>query len=407
MSNIRVDCSKLNGAIKVPVSKSILHRYLICSFLNDDYDALRNIEDIAGTLSDDVRATRDCLMQIADTEGENDVITLRCGESGTTLRFLTAIVAALGRKADFIAEGTLVGRPMKEFTDELNRHGAQITSSVSDDGKQAVYSIRGKLTDGDYILPGNISSQYVSAMILASDLIDGDAWIAIENNLQSASYVDMTEEVIRAFDMDRGDKVIEGDWSSGAMWVVANDLLGGKLKVNGLQANSIQGDSRIIDILNDYAVREAMMELESEEYPGEKVYAGEVSIDVSDCPDLVPAIALRAATSPLITELTNAKRLKLKESNRLQGTKDILLALGANIRIGEDGESLRIKGTAGKKLPGTNAIIDTYGDHRMVILAALASTITEQAVNVSGIEAVSKSYPDFFEEIRRMGGVVE
>lgn len=405
MSNIRVDCSKLNGAIKVPVSKSILHRYLICSFLNDDYDALRNVENIAGTLSDDVRATRDCLLKIVDTEGEDGVVTLRCGESGTTLRFLTAIVAALGRKADFVAEGSLVGRPMKEFMDELNRHGADITETFSDDGKQAVYSIRGKLTEGDYILPGNISSQYVSAMILASDLIDGDAWIAIEDNLQSASYVDMTEAVIRAFDMNRGEKVIEGDWSSGAMWVVANDLLDGRLKIDGLQANSIQGDSKIIDILNDYAIREAMMEIHNEDYTGKLVYPDVVSIDVSDCPDLVPAIALRAAVSPLITELTNAKRLKLKESNRLQGTKDILMALGANIRIGEDGESLRIKGTAGAKLPGTDEIIDTYGDHRMVILAALASTVTEKPVNVDGIEAVSKSYPNFFEEIKKLGGL--
>ena len=405
MSNIRVDCSKLNGAIKVPVSKSILHRYLICSFLNDDYDALRNVENIAGTLSDDVRATRDCLLKIVDTEGEDGVVTLRCGESGTTLRFLTAIVSALGRKADFVAEGSLVGRPMKEFMDELNRHGADITETFSDDGKQAVYSIRGKLTEGDYILPGNISSQYVSAMILASDLIDGDAWIAIEDNLQSASYVDMTEAVIRAFDMNRGEKVIEGDWSSGAMWVVANDLLDGRLKIDGLQANSIQGDSKIIDILNDYAIREAMMEIHNEDYTGKLVYPDVVSIDVSDCPDLVPAIALRAAVSPLITELTNAKRLKLKESNRLQGTKDILMALGANIRIGEDGESLRIKGTAGAKLPGTDEIIDTYGDHRMVILAALASTVTEKPVNVDGIEAVSKSYPNFFEEIKKLGGL--
>ena len=405
MSNIRVDCSKLNGAIKVPVSKSILHRYLICSFLNDDYEALRNVENIAGTLSDDVRATRDCLLKIVDTEGEDGVVTLRCGESGTTLRFLTAIVAALGRKVDFVAEGSLVGRPMKEFMDELNRHGADITETFSDDGKQAVYSIRGKLTEGDYILPGNISSQYVSAMILASDLIDGDAWIAIEDNLQSASYVDMTEAVIRAFDMNRGEKVIEGDWSSGAMWVVANDLLDGRLKIDGLQANSIQGDSKIIDILNDYAIREAMMEIHNEDYTGKLFYPDVVSIDVSDCPDLVPAIALRAAVSPLITELTNAKRLKLKESNRLQGTKDILMALGANIRIGEDGESLRIKGTAGAKLPGTDEIIDTYGDHRMVILAALASTVTEKPVNVDGIEAVSKSYPNFFEEIKKLGGL--
>lgn len=407
MGNITVDCKRLNGEVRVPVSKSILHRYLICSFLNDDYDALRNVESIAGTLSDDVRATRDCLLQLVDTEEKEDVLTLRCGESGTTLRFLTAIVAALGRKADFIAEGTLVGRPMKEFIDELNQHGADITASVSEDGKQAVYSIRGKLTDGDYILPGNISSQYVSAMILAADLIDGDAWIMIEDNLQSASYVDMTEAVIRAFDMDRGESVIEGDWSSGAMWVVANDLLGGKLKVTGLQANSIQGDSRIIDILNDYAVRETMMELEAEEYPDDKVYAAEVSIDVSDCPDLVPAIALRATMSPLITELTNAKRLKLKESNRLQGTKDILMALGADIRIGADGESLRIKGTSGAKLPGSDALIDTYGDHRMVILAAMASIVTEQPVNLSGMEAVSKSYPEFFEVIRKLGGIVE
>ncbi len=392
MSSITVDCKKLKGEVRVPVSKSILHRYLLCAYVQGDYDTIRNIESRVGRLSDDVLATKSCLEKLMGAmPGSDEAVELCCHESGTTLRFMIPLVAAMGVRANVTAEGSLVGRPMKPFIDELNRHGADIEMEIVTDTE--VYKVSGELEAGDYKLPGNISSQFVSGLMLASDLVDGDLWICTEDELQSSSYVEMTGEVIKAYSKGGQDKLIEGDWSNGAMWVVANDLLGGKLKVNGLSAESIQGDRQIISILNDFAIDELMSDT--------------IAIDVSDCPDLVPAIALRAVTSPMVTTITNAGRLRYKESNRLIAIQKILATLGADICIGDDGSSLIIRGTSGNKLPGNDTLIETFGDHRMVMLAVMASIITDKPVKVGGIESVSKSYPEFFEDVGTLGGIVE
>ena len=365
---------------------------MVCAYVQGDYDAIRNIESKAGQLADDVLATKDCLEKMMDAmPGSDEALELNCRESGTTLRFMIPLVAAMGVKADVVAEGSLIGRPMQPFIDELNRHGANIEMISS--GNAEIYEVSGELEEGDYNLPGNISSQFVSGLMLASDLVDGDLWICLDDELESSSYVDMTTQVIHAYGRGRQDKLIEGDWSCGAMWVVANDLLGGKLQVGGLSATSIQGDKRIISILNDYAIEELL--------------ADEISIDVSDCPDLVPAIALRAVASPMVTNITHAGRLRYKESNRLAAVQEILAELGADIRINDSGDGLIIKGNAGEKLAGSDKEIDTYGDHRMVMLAVMTSILTERAVKIGGIESVSKSYPRFFEDIRNLGGIVE
>ena len=402
MSSIVVDCKKLRGEVVIPASKSILHRYLVCSYLDDDYDAIRDVENKVGVLSDDVRATRDCLLAIIDGEGRDEAIRLNCHESGTTLRFMVPLVAAMGLAADVVAEDSLVNRPMKAFTDELQEHGAVITDTMSEDGKSRTFHVEGKLEEGDYMIPGNISSQFISGLMLASDKVEGDVWVCIEDELQSSAYVDMTEKVIKAFDMGRGDKVIEGDWSNGAMWVVANDILGGKLKLNGLAADSIQGDRQIIDILNEYAIEESIFEMY-----GDEKHPRSVKFDVSDCPDLAPVIALRAVKSGLVTVIDNAGRLKKKECDRLQAINDILFKLGADIHIGANEESLIIRGTNGENIPGSTEAIDTYGDHRMVMLATMASLVTNQPVKVDGAEAISKSYPTFFEDIKKLGGIAE
>ncbi|MBQ0040525.1 MAG: 3-phosphoshikimate 1-carboxyvinyltransferase [Clostridiales bacterium] len=402
MSSIVVDCKKLKGEVIIPASKSILHRYLICSYLDDDYDAIRDVEKRVGVLSDDVRATRDCLLAIIDGEDKDEVLKLNCHESGTTLRFMVPLVAAMGLAADVIAEDSLVNRPMKAFTDELEEHGAVITDTMSEDGKSRTFHVEGKLEEGDYMIPGNISSQFISGLMLASDKVEGDVWVCIEDELQSSAYVDMTEKVIKAFDMGRGDKVIEGDWSNGAMWVVANDILGGRLKVKGLASDSIQGDRQIIDILNEYAIEESIFEMY-----GDEKHPRTVKFDVSDCPDLAPVIALRAVKSGLVTVIDNASRLKKKECDRLQAINDILFKLGADIHIGVNKESLVIRGTNGESIPGTDEAIDTYGDHRMVMLATMASLLTNQPVKVDGAEAISKSYPTFFEDIKKLGGIAE
>lgn len=400
MSIITVDCKNLNGNVKVPVSKSILHRYLVCAFVAGDYDVLDNAADKLtakyGVLPDDVMATIDCLQQLVKAE---EPLTLNCRESGTTLRFMVPLVAALGLEADLIAEGNLVGRPMKPFVDELSNHGANISSElvIKDGSEIEVFHVSGKLEEGDYMLPGNISSQFISGMMLASDLVDGELWICTEGRFESSSYIDMTEAVIRAYDMGLAEKMIEADWSAGAMWVVANDILDGKLKIDSLRPESTQGDKRIINILNDYAIEEVYFE--------DRGKSNGITVDISDSPDIAPAIVLRAIASPLKTVITNAGRLRLKESDRLDAIVDIITKLGGDIRIGDDNKSLVINGNGGKLLPGSDEVISTCGDHRMVMLASFASILCEKPVKVGDAESVSKSYPEFFMDIERLGGI--
>lgn len=402
MNTVTVDCRQLKGEIKVPASKSILHRYLVCSYVDGEYDNIRNIEQIAGPLSDDVKATRDCLVELIDHADEDPV--LNCRESGTTLRFMTALTTAYGIRCTLVAEGSLVGRPMQPFIDELNRHGAKITSERSADTEK--YLIEGQLESGNYELPGNISSQFISGLMLATQDLDGEYWIIFDDDIQSMPYVKMTEKIINAFSRGEREELLEGDWSAGAMWVTVNDILGGTLKINGLSADSLQGDKVIINILNEYAIEELM----SQE-TGEK---GKLTFDVSNCPDIAAAIALRASVSCLRTEITNAGRLRIKESNRLEAITDILFELGADIVIGEDGESLIINGDLQsavepemKHLRGTDDIIDTRGDHRMVMLAALASAVCDKPVRIDDMKSVAKSYPDFEQDICILGGKIE
>ena len=346
-------------------------------------------------------------------------LKLNCGESGTTLRFLLPMLAAVGREARITAEGSLVGRPMQPFIDELNRHGACIRNHIDTRTSRKknsagdvvttkrtveVFDVYGILDPGIYKLPGDISSQFVSGLMLAKELADDDIEIEIDGELQSAPYVRMTEAIIQAYQDGRADEVLEGDWSSGAMWVVANDLLGGKLRVYGLKADSLQGDNAIIDILNDYAVEEVLTEMYGS--------TGHMEIDAKDCPDIVPAIVLKAVSAslgetPVSTVIRNVDRLKYKESNRLEAIAEIMSELGANIHISDDGNRIEINPVEGDTLLGSDRTINTHNDHRMVMLATMASIICEKPVTVDGIECVAKSYPSFFEDIARLGGVVE
>lgn len=377
MSNILVDAHNLKGEIAIPYSKSMAHRFLVCAFTEGDEDVIRNFE----ANSVDVQATKDCLIALLENKD-----TLDCKESGTTLRFMLPLVAALGKECKLVANGTLVGRPMQVFIDELNRHGATISSEVTNNGEQEVFSVSGKLEAGDYDIPGNISSQFISGLMLATSIVEGDSWVIMEDEVESTPYIEMTQYVINNYAMEKASRILEGDWSSGAMWLVASQLCDGNIIVNGLNEDSLQPDRVILDVF----------EL------GKKY---KVEVSAKDCPDLTPAIALWACTRKGETTITDTERLKLKESDRQSAIKEILEQLGADIRVNND--TILIKGTAGEKLCGSSKPVNTRGDHRMVMMAALASIVTEQAVLIDNPDSVSKSYPDFFEDLAKLGGKVQ
>lgn len=375
MSILSVDARGIKGKITVPYSKSMAHRVLVQAFCRGDIDVVRSFD----ANSDDVAATKNCLLELADNQ---DIPNLLCGESGTTLRFMLPLAAALGRKCNLVAEGSLVGRPMQPLIDELNKHGASITVKLIDDAE--VYSVSGKLSCGDYEFPGNVSSQFISGVILASSLIDGETWVTYGDELESSSYVEMTQYVVNHYDSSKIQKLLEGDWSSGAMWLVASYLRAGEIQVNGLNEESCQGDRVIIDILD---VEDGF----------------DAEISVKDCPDLAPAIALWAICRNGDTVITDTSRLRLKESDRQAAIVDILKQLGADIK--QDRDKIVIHGSS-KALPGSSEVVNTRSDHRMAMLAALASIVCEQPVLIENPEAVNKSYPHFFEDMEKLGGVL-
>jgi 3-phosphoshikimate 1-carboxyvinyltransferase len=407
---------QLHGALTPPPSKSDAHRALICAALAGDIHLAKGL----GTQpSDDLQATRRCLQALAGAIAANrqadslnpasltaagakpstaaEPIILDCHESGTTLRLLIPVVAALGVTATFVGSGRLPQRPLQEYRDILDGHGIQLDFPTRD---SLPLTISGRLKPGLFKAPGHISSQYLSGLLLAMPLLAGDSEIVLTSPLESAPYVEMTRRTLGEFgvvvDVTAScyqvqgqqqflpvDYLIEKDYSQAAFWLVAN-YLGSTVKLSGLVENSAQGDRAILPILADL---------------GRKQASGQpFIIDAAQIPDLVPVLAVAASYTPGQTRIINGARLRLKESDRLAVTADVLTAIGAAIRVEDD--SLVIDGQA--SLPGGQA--DSHGDHRIAMALAIAALASRDGVTITRADAIRKSYPDFFTEFERLGG---
>ena len=272
--------------------------------------------------------------------------------------------------------------------------------------------VTGSLTAGVYTMPGNISSQYITGLLFALSLLEDDSFIEVPTRLESAGYIDMTVQVLKDFgiEIDKkhatkkrpltfvikgGQKYtfpeevhVEGDWSNTAFWFAAN-ALGSRIICHGIDSHSAQGDKAILDIIGFYS------NLGS---PYDK--GGPVMIDVSDTPDLVPVAAVLATAVPRETRIVRAGRLRLKESDRLKTTTALIRSLGGRIIENEDNLVIRPSVLKGGTVDGSN-------DHRIVMAAAIAATICREPVIIRGAEAVKKSYPDFFDDFRKLGGIAE
>lgn len=385
------------GDIKAIPSKSAAHRWLIAAALSG-----LSIDEAGSGVSKDIEATRSCLKELLRAYEARDLAELEPNESGSTLRFLVPIAAALGVDANFNCKGRLALRPMEIMRNLLETHGA----SMSEEGSNPI-RIRGKLESGEYRLRGDVSSQYVTGLIMALPLLEGDSIIEIEGQLQSRPYVDMTLEVVRSAGIEikeddnrfivRGSQEyrlevlpeIEGDWSNAAFYLVLDAInefkgLETSINVTGLKADSAQGDRAIKKIIED-AKR-----------PGELV------VDASDIPDLVPIVSVLASARPagLVTRIINAERLKYKESNRLESVANVINALGGDIEILEDG----LKITAVSELEG--GTVNSYNDHRIVMMAAVARACSKNDITIEGAEAVDKSYGDFFADYVKLCGEI-
>lgn len=377
---------KLRGRVTPPASKSQAHRALIAARLSAGESKLRNL-----ARSEDIDATERC-MGILRASSDNQSL-LDCGESGSTLRFLMPVALALRGGGVFTGRGRLMERPQGPYFAIFDEKGIFYRQ---EDG---VLTLRGLLPPGVYRLPGNVSSQFVTGLLYALPLLGEDSKIQLTSPLESRGYVDMTVDVLARFGIrvenqgyerflvpggqkyQAAELTIEADWSQAAFWYAAI-ALGSQVEVEGLNPFSIQGDMVIVPHFQRLS------------------RPGDWDIDVSDCPDLVPPLAVMAAVRRGTTRLTNAARLRMKESDRLLTVRQTLSALGASVEEGAD--SLIIRGLS--RLTG-GVTVDCCGDHRIAMMAAVAATVCERPVVLTGAECVAKSYPGFWEDYRALGGI--
>lgn len=395
MGIVKIENSILNGAVTAPPSKSAAHRALICSFLAGGGSVFPIIN------SKDMQATTG----VIDALKRGDS-TLNCIESGSTLRFMIPVAASLGKNVTFTGEGRLPERPVGEYIEILPKHNVKVESNGF-----LPLSISGKLTNGTYEAAGDVSSQYITGLLLALANVDGDSAVILTTKLQSKPYVDMTVKVMADYGVDvketefgylihgnqqfkKLDYTVEGDWSQAAFFLVAG-AIGGNITVNGLDMNSTQGDKEIVNVIRNFGGNITVDDNEIRCFGGE---LKGTEIDASDIPDLVPIIAVLAAFAKGKTVIKGAERLRYKESDRIESVVQNLKLLGAQVQETTDGMIIN----GGKKL--NSAKLKGFNDHRIVMAFSVAGLYIDGAVEIDDAESINKSYPSFFEDYNRLGG---
>lgn len=387
--NVTILPGTLKGEVTPPSSKSQTHRAVLALMLAQGEGKLSNL-----AVSEDIQATQDCVAalksgQPAQADG---LPLLDCGESGSTLRFLIPVALAVRGGGHFTGRGRLMERPQGPYIRLFEEKG------IFWNQEGACLTVAGQLEPGVYALPGNVSSQFITGLLYALPLLPGDSRIVLTTPLESRGYVDMTLDMLRRFDIkveeqedgflvpgnqiyQARDLTLEADWSGAAFWYAAN-FLGAKVDIQGLNPDSVQGDRQIGTLYWKLA------------------RPGDVDIDLSQCPDLAPPLAVMAAVRKGTTRFVHAGRLRMKESDRLETIARTLNALGAKAQVGED--TLTLEGL--DHLEG--GTVDGCNDHRIAMMAAVAAIACKQPVTILGAECVKKSYPRFWEDYTALGGEV-
>ena len=394
--DIIITPNKLSGNVTAIPSKSHAHRLLICSAFSSEETKI-----ICPQINQDMEATADCLRSLgAEITHENGIyhispvrnipkcVTVNCRESGSTLRFLLPVMGALGIDTTFAMGGRLPQRPLSPLWEELERMGCHLERPTED-----TLRITGKLSAGEYIIDGGVSSQFITGLLFAMALMDGKSKLTVTGNLESKPYVDLTCQVLNMFDINTSDFVVsgpypfvspkqitvEGDWSNAAFFYAAA-ALGCNVTLSGLDMRSAQGDREIITLLR-------------------QIQNGTPTICGKDIPDLIPVLAVTAGTFHG-AHFTGISRLRAKESDRIASVCEMLSNLGVKTQSGPD--TLTV-------YPGTyhSCVIDAFNDHRIAMSAAVAACVANGVVTIKGANCVEKSYPGFWEEYRRLGGIYE
>lgn len=411
--NVKILPAPLKGTVAAVASKSDAHRLLLCAAFAD-----RETEVVLSSTSRDIEATASCLAALGaklERIEEGLLVTpvknavqnpiLNCGESGSTLRFLLPTAAAVSETPELHGEGRLPQRPVGELLDALERRGKTVVS------REFPLRLSGTLTPGVFEVPGSVSSQFVSGLLMAAPLTRGNCDIRLTSPLTSEKYVSMTVSAMCKFgaevtETDAGYHVAarpyrspgridaEGDWSNAAFWLTAA-ALGGEVTVTGLPADSLQPDRRLLAILQDYG---AEIKTNSDAVTCKAALRRPFDLEMDGSPDLAPALCVLAAGADGFSRIRDVSRLSGKESDRVASCAALVRSLGGALEVRDDSFLIRGK----PRLSG--GTVDAMGDHRIVMAAAAASVLCSGDVTVLGAQAADKSYPGFFADFKRLGG---
>lgn len=392
-----INVSTAQGKVSAPPSKSLAHRYIISAALSEGTSVISNVQ-----FSEDIKATISCIKTLgADATVDGSTVTVKgnggkwpegvlefnCNESGSTMRFFMGIAMITGRKSYFYGSETLRNRPFGVYEDICKDQGVTFTK------EENRILIDGTIKAGIYKIPGNISSQFISGLLFALPLLSEDSVIELIPPVESINYIDLTIQALRAFNVDvkwgenyrleikgakeyvSADTVVEGDFSNAA-FLDAFNTIGGQVETEGLNNESLQGDK----VYREYF---------------EELVKGHATLDISDCPDLGP-ILMSVAAANHGGLFTGTRRLKIKESNRGLVMCEELKKFGVGSRMEENEIEIN-----GNELKAPTEALDGHNDHRIVMSMSFLCTITGGQVN--GVQAVRKSYPEFFDVIKNLG----
>lgn len=426
MTTLRIEPTSLTGTLRVPSSKSLGHRDLICAALARGQSQVEQV-----SVSKDILATCECLRRLGalisplEEEGGRTGFAvegcrphqvgslLDCGESGSTLRFLIPLAALSGDRFTFTGSGKLGSRPLDPYEAIFREQGLVFQKGSSDENFPLV--VQGPLKPGHFTLPGDVSSQFISGLLFALPLLPGDSTLEITGKLESQSYIALTLSALKKYGITiehqdfRSYKIagnqqyqprtgaVEGDYSQAAFWLTAG-MLGRSIGLLGMSPNSLQGDRAIIPILQRMG---GQVVFEGDTLMSRPSTSIGTTIDAADCPDIVPVLTVAAALSEGHTEIIHAERLRLKECDRLKAMTTELNKLGA--RITERPDGLSIDGV--EELNG--GIVDCWNDHRIAMSLAVASIQCREPLTLVGAECVAKSYPEFWQDFKTLGGQYE
>lgn len=422
MNYVKITPSKLQGEVTIPPSKSLSHRAIIAAGFSKGKSVVENVmfsEDILTTCNAmEALGVKIDKVKEADNiytlkiEGNSDLKLLKreidCSESGSSLRFFIPICLAEENDVVFTGRGKLISRPLDQYYKIFDKQGIE----YSNNNGMLPLNVHGKISPGEFTIDGDVSSQFITGLMFTLPLLKGDSKIIINKTLESKGYLDLTMDILEKSSIEivnrdykefliRGnqqynskDYRVEGDFSQAAFWLVAG-MIGGKIDCLDLNSNSRQGDKEVIDIIKRM---EGSLRDEGNSIIAETSNTKATIIDASQCPDIIPVLAVLAAVSEGTTEVINAGRLRIKESDRLTAITTELNKLGADLQEKEDGLIIRGK----KELTGGE--VESWNDHRIAMALAVASIRCTSEVVIKDSGCVKKSYPTFWEDFKKLGG---